>query len=346
MFWRYSAVASGACTISGCLLLTNLSDLSGGEGVGLDASAADVVFAVDVADGSSAADASSVTFGEPETLARDEPGVVGIGVDTAAIYWTNQATQTLTKLAKGGGAASIVLVNTKGPPTDLVVDPAGLSWIELTPNAGFQRAKNDGSAVTSIDGHVIVRLVGAGGRWLAASRSADTVTWYVSVRDTTLVQIGGVRSGTAVITAMTFDGTFVYLHAGGQILRGPPRDGSAEEVFATDVATDMISDGEKVYWLGSDGAVRALATASPGGEPAVLATGFVGLSRVVLDDALYVTASGLAPRSGKVVRIAKDGSSLEELATGLASPKGIAVDATGVYWVNTDDGTIMRLARR
>jgi hypothetical protein len=59
-------------------------------------------------------------------------------------------------------------------------------------------------------------------------------------------------------------------------------------------------------------------------------------------DGTHVYWTGGLLGDGSVRRTPKTGGATEELASTLASPHGLAVDTTCVYWTNGDDGTIMR----
>jgi hypothetical protein len=56
----------------------------------------------------------------------------------------------------------------------------------------------------------------------------------------------------------------------------------------------------------------------------------------------YAVAGSVAAASGA---LCETGGPTKVLATGQASPWGIAVDGRAVYWTNSGDGTIMMRAK-
>jgi len=121
----------------------------------------------------------------------------------------------------------------------------------------------------------------------------------------------------------------------GSTLGAPPTT-----VFANTPNPDhLIGDATALYWLGGD----TIYSAAPGGMPTPLGSTGSDMRALVLDATrLYWTLAN----QGEVWSMPKDGSSAPEmLAKGQALPFGIAVDPDAIYWANTQDGTIMKLAK-
>jgi hypothetical protein len=48
---------------------------------------------------------------------------------------------------------------------------------------------------------------------------------------------------------------------------------------------------------------------------------------------------------GLVLKVPLSGGNPLSLASGLAAPRDIAIDATSVYWVNETGGTVMKIVK-
>jgi hypothetical protein len=140
------------------------------------------------------------------------------------------------------------------------------------------------------------------------------------------------------------------------------KDGSNAVILSqsnADGPQGIVADTSWVYWLDIytyRGVVRAGRTATPdGGTPTVLASGWDYVFGMAQDDTyIYWTSEGTAPVGdtdaaaavpGKILSVRKDGTtSATVLADGLGDPHFVTVDATAVYWTDSADNTVMRLA--
>jgi len=83
---------------------------------------------------------------------------------------------------------------------------------------------------------------------------------------------------------------------------------------------------------------------SAGGGITTLASGGSSFSMAIDDTGSNVYWASYNASFGTVMKVAVSGGTPMTLATKQLGPGGIAVDATSVYWTNSDGGTVMKLA--
>jgi len=93
-----------------------------------------------------------------------------------------------------------------------------------------------------------------------------------------------------------------------------------------ELVVELASDGEHVFWV-SDLTLRKLPPA--GGPP--IDVGPVDGETMALDATHAYFAGGIR---GTILKLPKQGGSLETIVTGEKEPTSIAVDSSGVYWGN------------
>jgi hypothetical protein len=80
-----------------------------------------------------------------------------------------------------------------------------------------------------------------------------------------------------------------------------------------------------------------------GGAASTLATGRSALLIAVDATSVYWARHGDSACQGTVVKVPVGGGILTTLASGLASPYGVAVDGTSVYLTDLVDGNILKV---
>jgi sugar lactone lactonase YvrE len=87
---------------------------------------------------------------------------------------------------------------------------------------------------------------------------------------------------------------------------------------------------------GGSGIMRA---PKAGGTPTAIANGSIPKAAGIAIDGATATLFASTP-DGRIVRVNKDGSGYVELATDQPDPRGVAVDESNVYWVDTASGEV------
>lgn len=128
-------------------------------------------------------------------------------------------------------------------------------------------------------------------------------------------------------------------------------------LVASPSATLVAVDDTWVYWVDDNFTAATIwrALKADGSNKLGLASAPSSILSFVIDGGyLYYAAIGQAGANGKVVRIKTDGTGSTDLATGLRSAAGVAVDATHVYFTEWGpfleggvgtDGRVMRVPR-
>ena len=89
-----------------------------------------------------------------------------------------------------------------------------------------------------------------------------------------------------------------------------------------------------------------IATLGPSGSVTTLTAAENALFDIVNDgQSVFYTVREDAVADGKVRRVPLAGGAAQTLAAEQATPSGIAEDGQALYWTNTSDGTVMRMAK-
>ena len=328
---------------------------SGGEGGGGDGAPGDGGAPTD-ATGTDA----TVSFGDAVLVASGETTPFGgIAVDNQAIYWTiGLADAGVRSATKDGGPATDIVHAGAGTYQELIALPGDtLYWriAEVGCAADIGCGRN-GSGYFGICGLVTRRLRSDGRRFYLLSQEANTGKFPVHVVTkgcgglTTITRLDSEAGAGSPYVNMVPDlsGNRVFAVAGTSVDCMDVAGGPTVHVTNGNIL-DLASDDTHLYWLtpselhrcklGSDTAC------APCIDDEVLTKTASGTVAALLVDgpSLYWTApTGIA----EIARDAPAGTAATMVVTNQASPVALAVDATGIYWANGGDGTIMRSPRK
>jgi len=333
-----SSIAT-ACVVLGTAGLAACFDLSGAgpapDGAGVDASAPDG--AADSSPAGEAGNEAGMPLGALVKVADGQTGARFVALSTTEVYWSTGAGSIVAAPRSGGALRPVVQ---SAGVLDIFIDGPRVVW--------GSNANNDVAiAYANTDGTGPGSYYGTGGGGLTRI-AVDSVAFW-GARDINLVRAPRTGSpstfaqaGTGKVIGLAADGLAVYFFDTETIYRAP--GGLNATIFqAKEVPVDIAVDEKSVFWLNGTGTIMRLDKDKAGLEaPKPLTEGIGGLARMALDgDTLYFTAGGSVAGKGKVGAVPKAGGPVTEIAADQNGPFGIAVDATGVYWANYGDGTVM-----
>jgi sugar lactone lactonase YvrE len=291
-------------------------------------------------------------------LVTGEASPGAIALDAGNVYWANDlaGSRAIRKLPKGTSTPGDLAVLEPKKPLAITVSGPYLYWSEerVVPcDAGILDPDNDRILRIDVGGQLPPQplhascgksssLVVQGGKLYRARPTANRIQRSNLDGMALFTVLDGTMAG-ATPFGLAVDGVNAYWTdtAHGVLSVCDYTVNCVPQMFADAPGADtrVADDATSVYWTTSSD-VRKLDKASPGNMPVVLgsitSTGGIALDK----DAVYVTDT----LDGKVLRFCKAGGQVTEIATGQLDPRGIAVDASGVYWVNGVDGSVRRAA--
>lgn len=263
-----------------------------------------------------------------------------IAVDAANVFWTNESIGNVEKVPIAGGTA-VVIGFTQPFAYGITVDGQHLYW--------SRRSNNNGAiARVSLGGGAPVDIASNLGFPEGMANDATHIYWGSFSTGIRRMPKGGT---TLEVLAETFstpsrialDADWVYFtqYQSGGVVR-VRKDDSQVEILYSDAggALGVAVDATAVYWVNFlSGRVYRVDIASQAETALALGTS----PRDIVVDAThaYYSESG----ANRIMRVVKDGSAAAEVfAGGQNGPRGIAMDATAVYWVNLD-GSVWKRAK-
>ncbi len=318
----------------------------------------------------------------PIVLAAGQDGPNSIAIHNEVVYWTNQgntsddASGTVNACPVAGcpETGPTVLYQELAMPAQLHVRGSSLYYLRFafgTVSGAFKgltpvRGSIDGGTISLED--FLMNPSSASGEALALTVDSQFV--YFSHRGSN----GSTRMAACDLVGCPNDGNDIYIleDEPGQISAVTSRNQVgyyakleqatlARRGIAAQQPEDIFSPAVSVVSLQTDGTDLFWATGldpeqNPGLEiqnhiSRVAVTGGAKeeLAEVDLISSMVLDGEWLyfAETSGRIARVNTDGGSIEELASGQDDPRGLALDASHIYWVNFGNrsGSVMKLAR-
>jgi len=254
---------------------------------------------------------------------QKQPAII---VLNSGIFWTT------TGGIMGVDVYGETMLAASSAPTGLAVDSRNAYWTDSPAN-----------------GPATVNEVS-----LASGATVTLVSGLVSAKDV------AVDSTSAYFIATASDG-------GSQDeIMSVPLAGGTPTVLFTDVCgrlSGLAVDSSNVYWMehrgmpaacdGTTGAVLLSSVPKAGGTPTTLVVGQTDdWSTSLAEDSAnlyWASAAQVNGPTGELSTVPKTGGAPTTLASGLRSPRGIAVDSANVYWTDdntgAEDGTVTTVAK-
>ncbi|MEW5718070.1 MAG: hypothetical protein AB1817_05560 [Chloroflexota bacterium] len=315
---------------------------------------------------------------ETTTLAIAQANINSFAIDDASVYWTtcrydsNRAGRgAVVKVSKNDGALT-TLATDQICPKNVVVDATNVYWIV----EGRETAPGDYR-----DGAVMTVAKSGGAPIALASKqdgraqlAADDVNVYWTDCGTTarkgedgavfkMPKTGGapqvVVTGQYCPGGVAADATNVYWQSAGTIYKVDKRGGTppstvAQGALAVSGGGALVLDDANVYWARNESASRttyrscadersALYRVSKNGGVTTKLADWQGLASVKLamDAQNIYWANDCA---NGIWKITKTGGEPTQVLSNVIA-RHIAADATHIYWVVYEDGTVMKKAK-
>jgi hypothetical protein len=289
----------------------------------------------------------------PTVIASGRTKPTGIATDGISLYWTEAGDQgqiLRCPLAGCEGDPSVVVDN-ESAPTDLVAGKLGIGWTAV--GAGQLRFQAPDAGAANCGRVEAVSALRHRGGFLFVFEDNGVVESCAenagcSPCDPQVAHAPGPLNGDV-------DAKYVYFTTNSDIRRCPmanfcdvarPQPGGGWEMVRPSVANvgDLVVDDLSVYWVDSVAGSVLMAPKDPAfasTKAKTLLSNEKHPSRLVVDQSdVYVLSRGDGA-DGEVVRVSTSNGERTVLASGLAVPSHLLVEAANVYFTTLGAGSGM-----
>ncbi|MBX3226726.1 MAG: hypothetical protein KIT84_39100 [Labilithrix sp.] len=156
------------------------------------------------------------------------------------------------------------------------------------------------------------------------------------------------------VSGLAVNASDVYLTytglGGGRVTRVPIVGGEAKVIAPAEVGARRLAlTSTRVVWVNAgnqpaNGEIRGrwLDDDDPPGGTTLVTDLASPAAIAVRNDKIFFSERGRGSSDGRIVRTDIDGTNPVTIATSQPQPRGVAVDATWVYWVDRGNGTVHR----
>jgi hypothetical protein len=273
-------------------------------------------------------------------LATGQTGPEYPVVDATHVYWTNAS--SVARVAKTGGAVE-TLDQIGSQNEGLAVDATHAFFADRVGHFIYRVPKAGGTATPIAQNQSVPQTVGLDAQYVYWASNGDGAIRRVLKGGGTVEDLDTNQTGAY---ALAVDGTDVFWAlTSGEVRKLSTASCCAVTPLASGVGAGVFSlavDTTHVYWVSQSGS-NVNRVARGGGTTEEVAV-VIGGDGIALDATHAYVGQDANP--GTVHRMLKQvGALAEGYVTNQDHPRGVAVDATAIYWANTDEGAIYKLAK-
>lgn len=281
------------------------------------------------------------TCAEPEVLA--EAAGTDLTVTAQYVVWTDKMTGELRRVPVVGGKDELLLSG-QPAPRSLTTDGKNVYWTSLAD------AKIRSIAADAAPGTAAAELGAGDGPAQAIACDGTRVFWAEAGNIHAQAMAGGapevVVSGDVFVSALALGTSDLYFSSQDDCIHRTTKSGADLAAVATDEAAPwgVVTDETATYWL---------TTTFPCSVRKRTHTGELSTLVVTDDSCAFGPLTGDEKNvywpqwdSEEIWQADKSDGTTFRLAGNAGHVRAMAMDATHLYWISSNHGTIMRIARK